>query len=720
MICPQSGVHRIVHAVVAVLLVFRVCDAASQSAGLPAGDVKGYYSFQQISAIMTYFHNRYPQWASAPEVIGESFEGRSIYAQRIGAEGCSFHASGGLLLTGLQHAREPLGMMVTLRFASEILQELALGNRTMLTHMSKACLHIIPCVNPDAYVFNLVNMNSNNRMARKNRRPGCSSGSYQDVGVDLNRNYDFYWNYDEQGSSSQSCSDMYRGSAPFSEPETVAVSRYVLQYKGQLTVALNYHSFGRYINLPYALQTKGSPPEAIYTNYLALAQRMSAGVPFQYGHPWTGGLYTCNGEASDWMLETAQIYAMSPELGPNMQDAFDTGMWPTENDLPALIDEGLQLTRPAFYMSTSQLVVTRIENPTMGSCGSQCVTGSLTVEVFNDAVVATRGTVSLSLVPNLQYLRAAWACSIPGATRSTQSPFCKVSFQQLGLFGRDASQGDHLTGCPTVALDAPFRRTQTTPVLYSQIPPQAAEQARAAKKLLNNYTVRSTYRKLNLADVLDPASRIAAEETATAASEITMIGGVPVTTVTMPSMPGLVTARLALELAHAEDTGESLPACTVASTQVTSLLVLADDAVCVVYTINCQGLLVKVAESPTGCLPCILFRPDAWNMSGNTANHTSFPETAQSVESIPWPWTDKSSIAIQAGVLAVGLAVVVASVVIGRILWKQRQARGAVSFTPVPTEDPSHDISSAAVGVDVAGAPVAHHGNESLAVSVNT
>jgi len=39
-------------------------------------------------------------------------------------------------------------------------------------------------------------------------------------GVDLNRNYGFKFNYDEQGSSGDECKVDYRGTYAFSEPET--------------------------------------------------------------------------------------------------------------------------------------------------------------------------------------------------------------------------------------------------------------------------------------------------------------------------------------------------------------------------------------------------------------------------------------------------------------------------------------------------------------------
>ena len=46
------------------------------------------------------------------------------------------------------------------------------------------------------------------------------SKSNGESGVDLNRNYSFKFAYDEEGSVSDPCDEIYRGESAFSEPET--------------------------------------------------------------------------------------------------------------------------------------------------------------------------------------------------------------------------------------------------------------------------------------------------------------------------------------------------------------------------------------------------------------------------------------------------------------------------------------------------------------------
>lgn len=54
------------------------------------------------------------------------------------------------------------------------------------------------------------------------------------MGVDLNRNWDFHWG--ERGSSNDPCSEYYAGPYPFSEPETKAISSFLMDNKDQMKV----------------------------------------------------------------------------------------------------------------------------------------------------------------------------------------------------------------------------------------------------------------------------------------------------------------------------------------------------------------------------------------------------------------------------------------------------------------------------------------------------
>ena len=168
---------------------------------LPAGAVRGYHTLEQLSSILGAYHDAAPAVAAAVRQIGKSVEGRPLLLACYGA--CA-DGSPGLLLTCLQHDREPMGVQASLAFVHDLLTRWDAGEPNATALLARRAVWLIPAVNPDAYDFNLKHY-ATQKMARKNRGAGCAGGGYEEVGVDLNRNYDFEWALDNEGSRPMPC-----------------------------------------------------------------------------------------------------------------------------------------------------------------------------------------------------------------------------------------------------------------------------------------------------------------------------------------------------------------------------------------------------------------------------------------------------------------------------------------------------------------------------------
>lgn len=83
-----------------------------------------------------------------------------------------------------------------------------------------------------------------NRMWRKTRQPHSAIC----VGVDPNRNFDA--KHGAPGASHSPCSETYCGPKPNSEPEILAVSKFVAALPN-LKLYLSFHSYGQYLMFPY-------------------------------------------------------------------------------------------------------------------------------------------------------------------------------------------------------------------------------------------------------------------------------------------------------------------------------------------------------------------------------------------------------------------------------------------------------------------------------------
>lgn len=118
------------------------------------------------------------------------------------------------------HAREYTPAELMTRYAEELLAGYGIdANATwLLDHME---FHFLLQANPDGR-----KRAEAGSSWRKNENTNfCGTGSRP--GIDLNRNYPVFWNYNNGGSSTTACSETYRGPSAASEPETQAVTQYV-------------------------------------------------------------------------------------------------------------------------------------------------------------------------------------------------------------------------------------------------------------------------------------------------------------------------------------------------------------------------------------------------------------------------------------------------------------------------------------------------------------
>lgn len=90
--------------------------------------------------------------------------------------------------------------------------------------LSQVDLYIVPVANPDGYEYT----HTSERMWRKNRRPDANPSC---AGVDLNRNFGFHWG--GPGSSNNKCTEIYRGTEAFSEPESDNMRRFIEAKKAE-------------------------------------------------------------------------------------------------------------------------------------------------------------------------------------------------------------------------------------------------------------------------------------------------------------------------------------------------------------------------------------------------------------------------------------------------------------------------------------------------------
>ncbi|MCX7973135.1 MAG: M14 family metallopeptidase [Candidatus Aminicenantes bacterium] len=295
-----------------------------------SGGNGAYHSYSELANELKSLAQKFPSICQLEE-IGQSVEGRSIFALKISDKAAFNEAEPGILFLGCHHAREWISVEVPLYLGRYLVNNYSL-NPLIQKLIDNSQIWIVPLVNPDGLEYSIKFY----RYWRKNRRLN-SDGSF---GVDLNRNYGFNWGIDNKGSSPNPASEIYRGTAPFSEPETRAVRDLFLRIPFQALVS--YHSYSQVILFPWGFTTNPADKFQLLFN---LAKRMSELMTSVYGRYYAFGqasslLYLTNGDTTDWAYGVAGIPAFTVELPPI--DILYGGFFNSESDIQPIFEENLR------------------------------------------------------------------------------------------------------------------------------------------------------------------------------------------------------------------------------------------------------------------------------------------------------------------------------------------------------------------------------------------
>jgi len=269
-----------------------------------------YHSYAEIRTFVQQLASSSPLVTYIPS-IGKSIEGRDIAAIRIFGGGQTTDSTPRVWFQGGQHAREWIAPATVLYIVNQLVQDYA-TNPNVKDLLNNIEFVIVPLCNPDGYEF----ARASNRLWRKNRRPVPPY-----YGVDLNRNWDVYWGKGE-GSSPFPGSDVYRGTGPFSEPESAAISS-LLKSLPNVIGAIDWHSYSQLILRPYGWTYQTCPQEkelsAMGTAWSAVIRSVSG---IYYTSQTSSDLYLTDGAASDWFYEIGVVPAFTIELRDTGQYGF--------------------------------------------------------------------------------------------------------------------------------------------------------------------------------------------------------------------------------------------------------------------------------------------------------------------------------------------------------------------------------------------------------------
>ncbi|MDX9711550.1 MAG: M14 family zinc carboxypeptidase [Ignavibacteriaceae bacterium] len=373
--------------------------------GFGFGSMGGFYTLTEVIAQLDSMRQKYPGLISAKTSIGSTIENRPMYMVKISDNPDIDEDEPEILYTALIHAREPQSMMQMIYFMYYLLENYN-TNPSVQYLVNNREMYFIPVLNPDGYEYNRSTNPGGGGMWRKNRKN--NGGSY---GVDLNRNFGpyAYWNAPNGGSSTSPSSDTYRGTAPFSEPETNNLKEFLASryFKN----ALNYHTYSNLLIYPYGALEMETPDSATFREF---ARDMTAYNDYQYGTDLQTVGYATRGNSDDYfydgdtVLNHGKIFAMTPEVG-------STGFWPSQPEIFPLAIENLMPNIYYAYVAGDfvqpvnshfsqqyfnpgdniELIIPKLKNKGLNNASDI----SLSLSSDNPLITVNTGTINIGNVP---------------------------------------------------------------------------------------------------------------------------------------------------------------------------------------------------------------------------------------------------------------------------------------------------------------------------------
>ena len=297
----------------------------------PQRDLPGYRSYADMVDDLLSLQSMYPNLMNMMDIGSgwgkiyaqtipyyQTFE-HSIWAVKVSADVMNFHHKPAFYFIGEHHAREPISLEMCMYILTHLLENY--GTDAEITHiLDEYEVWIIPLMNPDGHkvVIDQTDVWWRKNIRDNNLNHGFDSQYYMGYGsdgVDLNRNYGYFWGY--QSATDDQSIATYHGPAAFSEPENQVIRDFLLSHR--FIAGIGYHSYGQMVLYPYGFMSNVEAPDKVELQ--ALAQEIASSIPkynssSYYDAMPSWQLYPVSGSADDWIYRSTGAFAFTVEMAP--------------------------------------------------------------------------------------------------------------------------------------------------------------------------------------------------------------------------------------------------------------------------------------------------------------------------------------------------------------------------------------------------------------------
>ncbi|WP_051386171.1 M14 family zinc carboxypeptidase [Actinokineospora inagensis] len=277
-----------------------------------------------------------PGLVKAFSLPNQTWEGREVNGIEIATDVDNSNDGKAVNVTmGVHHAREWPAGEHAIEWAYELVNGYKAGG-DLRSLVSKTRNVVIPIVNADGFSISREAEPKGDfsrfdyEMKRKNCNPNDSPAQYRtgvckanpggrERGTDPNRNYAGFWG--GNGASTAWNSDTFRGSAPFSEPESRNI-RWLVSTR-QVTNLITLHTYSNLVlRVPGVADVRPPLDEPAYK---ALGDKMASRNGYTSEPSWM--LYDTTGSTEDWSYWATGGYGFTFEIGgTEFHPPYETGV----------------------------------------------------------------------------------------------------------------------------------------------------------------------------------------------------------------------------------------------------------------------------------------------------------------------------------------------------------------------------------------------------------
>jgi len=339
--------------------------SAAQAGGsaLPSGSTS-YRHLADIELELKLLAGKYPKLVRPFTLNHKTHEGRDVVGIEIATHPYNLNDGKPIFANmGTHHAREWPSAEHSLEWAYDLLTNY--GEEARTTRLVRATRNIvIPVVNPDGFnISREAPPMEYGQFAYEWKRKNCwpnpeatgpcdNSTAGRLLGVDPNRNYGTFWG--GSGASVDPLDDTFRGTGPFSEPETQNIRE--LQSTRMITNLITNHTFSNLVLRPPGVVDTGAPLEEPLLKDLGARMTSHNGYANIPGY----GLYDTTGSTEDWTFWSAGSLGYTFEIGDvDFHPPYEVGVVNEYLGLGEAAGAGLGGNREAYYEMLESTAKTR-------------------------------------------------------------------------------------------------------------------------------------------------------------------------------------------------------------------------------------------------------------------------------------------------------------------------------------------------------------------------